>query len=89
MLCRPITRTPTAAATTMHRHAHTLARRLLVPKTAGVHSFYSSFFVRWNLWTGPFCVATQAFTPLFGSQVGAALAAAQFRRGAWGSRQVL
>jgi hypothetical protein len=25
--------------------------------------------VRWNLWTGPFGVATMAFAPYFGSQV--------------------
>lgn len=46
-----------------------LCCRLLLPSTAGVHPFYSSFFVRWNLWTGPFCVATMAYTPYFGSQV--------------------
>lgn len=57
------------AAVLQHEHTSTTPNRLLVPRTTGVHPFYSSFFVRWNLWTGPFCVATLAFTPFFGSQV--------------------
>lgn len=40
-----------------------------MPRSAGTHPFFGSFFVRWYLWTGPFCVATLAFTPFFGSSL--------------------